>query len=282
MTGRVESSGLVANQTGHTVLLTVPDLDQAAAHLAQVVGLPAVLRPATDTCWIRPQPDVVIELRAGPPAGSPTIVDIGTQHLCWRVTDIDTAAAFLQDLPDTQVLGDIVATPDGPLAGNRWVYVRSPWGALFELQQWPDPPAYFATTSARLDHVIRPLPMAPLPGFGGLDHVGYSVSSLDGTLADLAARFDASTVLSIEMAVDKTFMDAQFRLPVEGTSKMAMANVRGLNVELFEHDLGPAAAPRELGETGGSGLVLAGASGVLTLAPYGIRLPADVPPEGLR
>ena len=56
------------------------------------------------------------------------------------------------------------------------IYFKAPWGTLFELQEWPNSPAYMSNSSVRLYHehpVQRP---GVLYGIQGLDHAGYSVS----------------------------------------------------------------------------------------------------------
>lgn len=149
----------------HRIGIRVPDRRQAAEHAASVVGAGRV-RHAGTTTLVDADPAVQLELidanRPGP-RDAPRVVDLGTQHLCWRVTDVDAAAEHLARQPGISVLGDVVEIPVDPLAGNRWIYYRSPWGTLFELQQWPTEPAYAAATGVRLDHTRHSVAGSVLP-----------------------------------------------------------------------------------------------------------------------
>lgn len=219
----------------HRIDLVVPDVDLAAEHLAQIVGT----APSSARTGRILDPSVSVGLLASQPGSStaaPRVVDVGTHHLCWRVTDIDAAAAHIDAAVDgSEILGDIITIPDGPIAGNRWVYYRSPWGVLFELQQWPQWSPYMAETDVRLDHTRHVVPSAPLPGFAGVDHSGYSVADIDATIETLTRTHGARVALRTEIEAGRDFMAAQFGIDVEGTSKMAMLDLDGLIIELFEH-----------------------------------------------
>ena len=117
------------------ISLAVPDMSAATKWFAQVIG-PSIISGGMFSL----EPNVVLELIECDPSDQepPSILDLGTLHLCFRVTDIARVAERIDSLPETTVLGDIVFTPDGPIQGNKWVYFRSPWGTLFELQEWPD------------------------------------------------------------------------------------------------------------------------------------------------
>jgi catechol 2,3-dioxygenase-like lactoylglutathione lyase family enzyme len=75
--------------------------------------------------------------------------DLGIQHICVYVDDIDAAAERLQKA------GGTLLSPPGELpggdagAGNRYVYARTPWGSTVELVTYPSPQAYESTTPLR-------------------------------------------------------------------------------------------------------------------------------------
>lgn len=244
----------------HRITVAVPDVEEATAFLAELAGPSAVDRDGgAGVVSFSPG----IEVRLVPTAADgthdtpPRLVDIGTNHLCLRVGDIEVAVAHLEQLPGVEVLGDIITIPEGPIRGNRWIYFRAPWGTLFELQQWPDVPGYADTTAERLHHDQRPADDAPLPTLLGLDHTGYSVQSLDATIDHLVTHHRARVVLRTEIAADRAFMRRQFDLDVEGISAMAMVVVDdALNLELFEHGIPDRQPPRSVDRLGGNLLEL--------------------------
>lgn len=140
--------------------LTVPDLDQAHRFLVDVLGarfrysLPR--REGTDG-WMSEHLGVddraaireirffdlgglVLEVfewdapdqRTAPPRNS----DVGGHHLALYVEDLDAAVAALR-AAGVDVMGRPVAST-GPHLGQRWVYVRAPWGLQLELVSYPD------------------------------------------------------------------------------------------------------------------------------------------------
>jgi len=269
----------------HRITVAVPDVAEATAFLAELVGPSAVDRDGGAGVVSFSAGVEVRLVPAVPDAGSdapPRLVDIGTNHLCFRVADIEAAVAHLEKLPGVDVLGDIITIPEGPIRGNRWIYFRAPWGTLFELQQWPDVPGYADSTEERLHHDQRPADDAPLPTLLGLDHTGYSVQNLDATVDHLVTHHGAKVVLRTEIAADRAFMLRQFGLDVEGTSAMAMVVVDdALNLELFEHGIPGQEAPRPLDRLGGNLLELHAAPhpvGTAHHAPFGLTLPGPVTP----
>ncbi|MFE0187397.1 VOC family protein [Streptomyces sp. NPDC059008] len=267
----------------HRITVAVPDVAEATAFLAELAG-PSTVDRDGGAGVVSFSHGIEVRLVPTAPAGTadtpPRLVDIGTNHLCLRVGDIEAAVAHLEELPGVDVLGDIVTVPEGPIRGNRWIYFRSPWGTLFELQEWPDTPGYVDTTAERLHHGQRPADDAPLPTLLGLDHTGYSVQSLDATVDHLVTHHRARVVLRTEIAVDRAFMRRQFDLDVEGTSAMAMVVVDdALNLELFEHGVPDQEPPRPLDRLGGNLLELhATAQPAPTAhhAPFGLTLPGPV------
>lgn len=256
----------------HRIGITAPDVDAAVRFLSALVG-PGSVDPATAT--VRFEPGIEVALHGSTAEPPPRVVDIGTNHLCLRVNEIDAAVAHLDRLPGVDVLGDIITIPEGPIRGNRWIYFRSPWGTLFELQQWPDVPGYFGDTEERLFHEQRPPADGVLPGLLGLDHSGYSVADLDGAIDYLTRAHGGREVLRTEIEAGREFMLAQFGLDVEGTSQMAMVVVGALNLELFQHRVGVQEPPRPLTRHGGNYLAL-GAEGPVSPIDFGLHPRAAV------
>ncbi|MET8544674.1 VOC family protein [Kitasatospora sp. NPDC004799] len=267
----------------HRITVAVPDVAQATAFLADLTGPSTASRDggaATLAFSAGVEVRLVPTAPGGAPEAPPRLVDIGTNHLCLRVGDIEAAATHLEKLPGVDVLGDIITIPEGPIRGNRWIYFRSPWGTLFELQQWPEVPGYADTTAERLHHDQRPADDAALPTLLGLDHSGYSVRSLDATIDHLVAHHRARVVLRTEIAAGRDFMRRQFDLDVEGTSAMAMVVVDdAVNLELFEHGIPGQLPPRPLDRIGGNLLELHAApqpAATAHHAPFGLTLPRPV------
>lgn len=235
------------------ISLSVPDVSAATKWFTQVIG-PSVISEGVFSL----EPNVALELIECDPSDQepPSILDLGTLHLCFRVADITRVAERINSLPETTVLGDIALTPDGPIQGNKWVYFRSPWGTLFELQEWPDPPRYFSNTEARLYHGHPTQRPGALPGIRGLDHAGYSVANLESTITALKTFSRAAVALTTEISVDAPFTRRQFGIEVTCRSRMAMVAVSGLNIELFEHGVTDKNPPRRMTEIGGHRLVL--------------------------
>ncbi|WP_155980783.1 VOC family protein [Nocardia sp. CNY236] len=237
----------------HRIGIAVPDPARALRFFDDLVGTASLDHTAAT---VRFEPGIEVSLYTSTSEDPPSIIDIGTNHLCFRVADIDAAVTYLHQLPDLDVLGDVITVPDGPIRGNRWIYFRAPWGTLFELQQWPETPGYFAGTSERLFHGHHAPGDAALPTLLGLDHSGYSVSDLEAAVSYLARAHRGRLVLRTEIAADRAFMRAQFGAEAEGTSVMAMVAAGGLNLELFQHRAGPQRPARPLNRLGGNYLAL--------------------------
>jgi catechol 2,3-dioxygenase-like lactoylglutathione lyase family enzyme len=79
----------------------------------------------------------------------PKISDHGAYELCLYVDDIDAAVEHLR-AHGVEVLGDTLDL-EGPEAGDgaRYVYFRSPWGAMMELISYPNGRAYEADFGGR-------------------------------------------------------------------------------------------------------------------------------------
>ncbi|MGC9669656.1 VOC family protein [Planosporangium sp. 12N6] len=129
---------------------TVADLDAALAVWTGVLGAELLYRVDDEPGLDAGRPVAHAALRMGPtdnvelwsPAGAagepPRNSDVGGRHLAIHVEDVDAAAAYLAARPGFAVLGTPETIEDGPIAGDRWVYVRSPLGLHIELVRMPD------------------------------------------------------------------------------------------------------------------------------------------------
>ncbi|MFI6162811.1 VOC family protein [Micromonospora haikouensis] len=140
---------------------TVADLDEALTVFADVLGGELLHRGVeadpdgpVEVAALRMGPTDNVELRtfahtdrAAPP---PRNCDVGGRHLAIHVRDVDAAARHLAARPGFTVLGAPETIDDGPIAGDRWVYVRSPIGLHVEVVRMPDGALpYERTTAAR-------------------------------------------------------------------------------------------------------------------------------------
>ncbi len=120
--------------------------------VAQGLGVPP--RGRMERAVLRMGPTDNIELnqfwvahaRNLPPCHS----DVGGRHLALHVDDVTKAAAQLACVPGCTVLGPPQTICEGLIAGDRWVYVRTPIGLHVELVHMPDGALpYEEKTSAR-------------------------------------------------------------------------------------------------------------------------------------
>lgn len=174
MIPRPERPGVPGATNVDHIAYTVPDLDQAVTFFTDVLGAELIYRegPVHDPhgemmnrqLGVHPRARALIAmLRLGPVTnlelfeyeapdqirGLPANSDWGGHHLAIHVTDIDAAAHYLSEQPGIQLLGSTQTIPDGPIAGNRWIYFRTPWGMQMELVQTSPGRPYESTTRAR-------------------------------------------------------------------------------------------------------------------------------------
>jgi len=139
---------------------TVPDLEQAVAFFTDVLGCQLVYRVGpyadpdgttmTDYLGVdRTATATIAVLRCGSNLNielvefaapdqdtrSPMPTDHGGRHLALAVDDLDAAVAFLDAHPSVDLLPGENPPPDpnGPEAGLRSRYFRSPWGMMLEV-----------------------------------------------------------------------------------------------------------------------------------------------------
>ena len=116
-------------------------LDLAEPGLAEALGVPG--GGTLERALLRLGPLDTLELSClrgptHPVADPPRNDDVGGRHLALHVTDVDAAAAALGAVAGCTVLGEPETIEDGPIAGDRWVYVRTPLGLHIELIKMPD------------------------------------------------------------------------------------------------------------------------------------------------
>lgn len=164
------SAGLPGLRHADHVAFTVPDLDQAVAFFTEVFGAEELYRSTrgpdatfmtenfampTDSAlhlsMLRLPPNLNLELfqwtgsdlQSSPPRAG----DAGGHHLAFEVQDVDVAVEYLRTVPGVEILGAVKQVgQDSPfVAGNRWTYLKTPWGLLLELvdrSRVIDPPRF--------------------------------------------------------------------------------------------------------------------------------------------
>jgi catechol 2,3-dioxygenase-like lactoylglutathione lyase family enzyme len=141
---------------------TVADLDETLGFLVGVLGAEPLYRTTADLtdpglaaalgvppggtldhAALRMGPTDTIELNCyrgipGARGERPRNSDVGGHHLALYVDDVDAAAAYLAAQPGCTLLGAPETIPEGPLTGDRWVYVRTGIGLYVEVVRMPD------------------------------------------------------------------------------------------------------------------------------------------------
>ncbi len=120
--------------------------------LAQALGVPAEGDVARAVLRMGPTDNVELICYRTHDAGKrpPRNSDVGGRHLAFHVDDVASAAAYLALVPGCTVLGSPQTIGDGPIAGDQWVYVRTPIDLHIELVRMPDGALPYETgTSAR-------------------------------------------------------------------------------------------------------------------------------------
>lgn len=169
------TSGLPGRLGLDHVGLTVPDLDEAVAFFANILGCPEVLRFGpigddqgsfmTDALGVHPRARIerVAMIRSG--FGSNLELfeysapdqrslqqknsDIGAFHLAFYVTDIASAKAWLDANGIESRLGPLPIT-EGATSGQTILYFQAPFGLQLELISYPEGMAYAATAEVLL------------------------------------------------------------------------------------------------------------------------------------
>ncbi|MFI6098252.1 VOC family protein [Lentzea sp. NPDC051213] len=90
-------------------------------------------------------------MRTTPPRNS----DVGGHHLAFYAEDVDAAARYLAEVPGVEVMGTPETVPDGPIAGDRWVYFRTPIGIQMEVLNMPDGSLPYERTTQHRRATVR-------------------------------------------------------------------------------------------------------------------------------
>jgi catechol 2,3-dioxygenase-like lactoylglutathione lyase family enzyme len=145
---------------------TVPDMRQAMDFFIEVMGFSKITEIGPmdfDENWKRRYHirqnailEKIVMLRAG--SGSsielfqyhspdrdmhrPLGDDVGWFHIGFYTDDIPGSVVYLKS-KGIEIMNDpIVVAAGAPNTGETWVYVRTPWGLLIELVNYPDGKAY--------------------------------------------------------------------------------------------------------------------------------------------
>ena len=153
--------------------ITVPDLEQATQFFAEAfgaekiydmldeplagpeveagLGIPSGARiEAIRMLRLGEGPNLELFTYSGTAQRDPVVPsDLGLQHFCVYVDDIDVAADRLEHAGGRLLSppGELPGGDTGP--GNRYLYARTPWGSTVELVSYPSPQAYEARTNRR-------------------------------------------------------------------------------------------------------------------------------------
>lgn len=159
----------------HHVAYTVPDLDQAVAFFTEALGAELAYRtgPVEDPVglWMLLQLGVhrdavahIAMLRLGPVTNVelfeyvspdqrrvyPRNSDWGGHHLALETADLEASLAHLTSYDRVVALGEPQKVTEGPIAGVRFIYVRTPFGFHVELCEIPEDLPFHTDTQVRL------------------------------------------------------------------------------------------------------------------------------------
>ncbi|OKK03600.1 glyoxalase [Streptomyces sp. CB03234] len=159
----------------HHVAYTVPDLDEAVGFFTGVLGAELAYRTGPiadpDGQWMARQLGVhphavahIAMLRLGPVTNVelfayeapgqrrayPRNSDWGGHHLALWTDDFDASLRRLTAHDGVRPLGEPQTVGDGPIAGTRFLYLRTPIGLHIELVQAPARLPYHHETPVRL------------------------------------------------------------------------------------------------------------------------------------
>ncbi|MFC4335403.1 VOC family protein [Salininema proteolyticum] len=79
----------------------------------------------------------------------PANSDLGGHHVAFHADDVDASCDLLDALDGYRALGRPETITDGPIVGDRWIYVASPTGLQLELINMPDGDMPYETNALR-------------------------------------------------------------------------------------------------------------------------------------
>jgi len=166
----------------HHVGVTVPDLDETVEFFVDCLGARELYRKGpfgggdsdgdemgrrlgvhpdatASLAMLRLGPTTNLELFEWDAPGTddeqPRLSDAGAAHIAVQVEDADEAAAYIRERDDATLLGEPRTNDDGPTAGLRYVFFRTPWGGYAELVETPERMPYAEDTD---DSLYGPAP----------------------------------------------------------------------------------------------------------------------------
>ena len=80
----------------------------------------------------------VAVLHGQSPSPRPANSDLGGHHVAFHADDVDEAVTSFRKTGGYVPLGEPETITDGPIAGDRWVYLNSPFGLQLEIINMPD------------------------------------------------------------------------------------------------------------------------------------------------
>ena len=89
-------------------------------------------------------------------SGPPQLSQLGAEHLGMNIDDLDLARAYFEGVDDVTVFAGPNPIDDSqPIAGSNFVFVKTSFGLMLELVNYPDHMPYAGKTKARLFHPSR-------------------------------------------------------------------------------------------------------------------------------
>ncbi|MCD4849824.1 hypothetical protein LN996_03255 [Arthrobacter sp. AK01] len=80
----------------------------------------------------------VAVLHGNSPSPRPANSDLGGHHVAFHADHVDKTVNSIRNISGYTTLGEPETIIDGPIAGDRWVYLNSPFGLQLEIINMPD------------------------------------------------------------------------------------------------------------------------------------------------
>lgn len=124
------------------VALNRHDFSAAQRELTSTLGLteaePLTAFGATGVVLSGDQGLPLAVLHGHSPAPRPANSDLGGHHVAFHADDVDASIESLRNVRGYSSRGEPETIADGPIAGDRWVYLDSPFGLQLEIINMPD------------------------------------------------------------------------------------------------------------------------------------------------